>query len=128
MYGEAVKLNLILVADNPVAADALGARVAGFSPHAIESIAIAEKAGLGSLSPEDIEINQDWQRYRQQFRVEKTAIDRVSTLLFHNNTLAKLVMDSPLTPVIYKVAGVLRTKEEREITSQIGKRKTLGPY
>ena len=128
MYGEAVKSNLVMVADNPVAADALGARILGFSPQGIKSIVVAEKAGLGSMRAEDVATNQDWQRYKRQFKIEKTVIDRISALLFYNGTLAKLVMDSPLTPMIYKVASVFRTSAEREVASQIGKRRMLGPY
>ena len=28
----------------------------------------------------------------------------------------------------YQVAGIFRTRAEREVASQIGSRKTLGPY
>ena len=128
MYGEPVKTNLVLVADNPVVADALGARIMGFSPQGIEHIIVAEKAGLGSTRLENVETNQDWQRYKKQFKIEKTVIDRLSMLLFYNDAFARLVMNSPLTPVIYQVAGIFRTKAEREVASQIGSRKTLGPY
>jgi len=128
MYGEPVKTNLVLVADNPVVADALGARIMGFSPHGIEHIVVAERAGLGSTRLENVETNRDWQTYKMQFKIEQTIIDRFSTLLFYNDAFARLVMNSPLTSVIYKVAGVLRTRAEREVASQMGKGKALGPY
>lgn len=128
MYGEPVKTNLVLMADNPVVADALGARIMGFSPQGIKSITIAEKAGLGSTRLEDVETNQDWQTYKMQFRIEKTIIDRLSILLFYNDAFARLVMNSPLTSVIYQVARVLRTRAEKEVASQMGKGKTLGLY
>ena len=128
MYGEAVKSNLVMVADNPVVADALGARIMGFSPQAVKSIVVAERAGLGSMSLEDVVTNQGWQRYQRQFKIEKTVIDRFSTLLFYSDAFTRLVMDSPLTPLIYKVAGVLKTKAERKVANQISNRKTLGPY
>ncbi len=128
MYGEPVKTNLVLVADNPVVADALGARIMGFSPQGIEHIIVAEKAGLGSTRLENVETNQDWQRYKKQFQIEKTVIDRLSILLFYNDAFARLAMNSPLTSVIYQVAGIFRTRAEREVASQIGSQKTLGPY
>ena len=128
MYGEPVKTNLVLVADNSVVADALGARIMGFSPQRVDHIAVAERAGLGSTNLEDVEINQHWEQYHRQFKVGKTLIDRVSSLLFHSDALAKLVMSSPLTPVIYKAASLLKSREEKEIAEQLGKRKTLGPY
>jgi len=128
MYGEPVKTNLVLVADNPVVADALGARIMGFSPQGIKSITVAEKTGLGSTRLEDVEISRDWRIYKRQFKIEKTVIDRLSMLLFYNDAFARLVMNSSLTPVIYQVAGIFRTKAEKEVASQMGKGKALGPY
>lgn len=128
MYGEPVKTDLVLIADNTVAADALGARLMGFSPQSIKHIAVAERARLGSTKLKDVEISQDWQRYQRQFQVERTLIDRVSALPFNSDTLAKLIFQSQFTPLIYKVVGVLRTSKEKEIASQLGKQKALGPY
>jgi uncharacterized protein (DUF362 family) len=128
MYGEPVKTNLVLIADNTVAADALGARLMGFSPQSIKHITVAEKARLGSTKLEDVEISQDWQQYRRQFRIERTLIDKASVLPFNSDMLAKLIFQSKFTPFIYKVVGVLRTSKEREIAGQMGKRKTFGPY
>ncbi|MGQ9628035.1 MAG: DUF362 domain-containing protein [Anaerolineae bacterium] len=128
MYGEPVKRDLVLIADNTVAADALGARLMGFSPQRIKHIAVAEKAGLGSTRIEDMEISQDWQQYRRRCHIERTLIDRISALPFNSDTLAKLIFQSQFTPLIYKVVGVLRTSKEREIASQLGKRKKFGPY
>lgn len=128
MYGDPVKMDLILASDNPVVADALGAMVMGFSPQKTKHIVVAEKAGLGSLNIEHAEINQDWKQYRRQFQLERTFLDKASTLLFHSDALAKLVMDSPLTSVIYKLAGLLRSSDEKEVAKQMGKHKTLGSY
>ncbi|MFC1974497.1 DUF362 domain-containing protein [Chloroflexota bacterium] len=128
MYGDAVRTDLVLVADNTVAADALGARILGFSPQEVKSIAVAERAGLGSTRLEDVETNRDWRDYKRQFQIEQTLIDRGYSLLFYSDTLARLVMASPLTPAIRKVAGIFRTSAEKELASQLGKQKTLGPY
>lgn len=128
MYGESIRTNLLIAADNTVGADALGAMVMGFSPQMIEHLVIAERAGLGSTKLETMEINQGWQQYERQFQVKKTLIDRASSLLFRSDLLAKLVMYSPLTPVIYKVASLLKTSNEKEVTTQLGKQRTLGPY
>ncbi|MDP2932052.1 MAG: DUF362 domain-containing protein [Chloroflexota bacterium] len=126
MYGEAVKTNLVMVADNPVVADALGARLLGFSPQQVKTIILAEEAGLGSARLSDVVVTEGWQRFKRQFQIEKTLIDRISSLFFRSDLLAKLVMDSPLTAVAYKVAGKLRTPAEKELASQMGKK--LGPY
>ena len=128
MYGEPVKTDLILVSDNTVAADALGAMIMGFSPHKVKHIAVAAKAGLGSLALEDIGVNADWKRYRRQFHIHRTLIDRASGLLFHSDSLARLVMGSRLTPLIYKIAGLFRSSDEKQVAGQLGNRRNPGPY
>jgi len=128
MYGQPVRSDLVLVADNAVAADALGARLMGFSPLSIKHIAVAEKAGLGSTKLEDVEISHGWQQYRRQFRIQRTLLDRLSALPFNNDMLAKLIFQSQFTPLIYKVVGALRTSKEKEIASQLGKQRRFGPY
>jgi len=128
MYGEPVKTDLILISDNTVAADALGAMIMGFSPHKVKHIAVAAKAGLGSLALEDIGVNADWKRYRRQFHIHRTLIDRASGLLFHSDSLARLVMGSRLTPLIYKIAGLFRSSDEKHVAGQLGNRRNPGPY
>ena len=128
MFGEPVKTNLVVLADNVVLADALGATLMGFSPKALQHIAVAERAGLGSLSLDDAEISRDWRPYQRHFQVKRTPIDWLSSLLFHSDALARLVMDSPLTPAIYKVASILRNRDEKAVASQMSQHERLGPY
>lgn len=128
MFGEPVKTNLVAVVDNTVAADALGTRLMGFAPERINHIAVADEAGLGSTRLEDLELNQDWRKFRRQFSLERTFIDRISALHFNNDLLAKLIFQSPLTSVIYKVVPLMRTAKEKEVVRQMGKQKKAGPY
>jgi len=128
MYGTAIKTDLLLIADNTMAADALGARLMGFDPQRVKHISIAARTGLGSIDLKDTEINADWQKYATNFTVRKTLVDTASRLLFCSDALAKLVMQSPLTPLIYKVARLLRSKVEQEIADQLGKKNGLGLY
>ena len=128
MYGEAVKTNLVLMGDNSVATDALGVRIMGFSPERVSHIAVAGKAGLGSINLSDVQINTDWQEYRRQFNIEKTLIDRLSTIPFRSDALAQLIFNSPLTVPIYKIASLLRSSEEKALVSRMGKQKGLRPY
>jgi uncharacterized protein (DUF362 family) len=122
MYGEAVKTNMVLVSDNTVAADAMGARLMGFEPRKVQHIAIAEKSGLGSTKLEDMVINQDWQKYRRQFEIRKTIVDRASILPFSNSLVAKFIFQSPFRPFIYGVATKFRTSKEQDVADQISNR------
>lgn len=121
MYGEAVKTSLILTANNPVVADTLGAMILGIPLQKAKHILMAEKEGVGTTDLREVRINTDWERYKRDFQIKKTLIDRLSTLLFNSDKLARFVMDSPFTPLIYKVASVLRSSKEKEVVNEMGK-------
>ena len=122
MYGEQVKMNLILTANNPVVADALGAEIMGIPLKKAKHIVIAEREGIGIANLREVKINNDWEQFKRQFQIRKTLLDRTSWLLFNSDALAKLVISSPFTPLIYKVAGMLRTSGEKEVSNQIKRR------
>ncbi len=112
MSGDPVKMNLIITSDNPVVADALGASIMGFSPKKIKHIRIAEKEGLGTTNLGEVRINQSWRKYKRQFHVKKTLLEKIVILPFKSTLIAKIVYDSPLTPSIYKVVNMLKLLEE----------------
>jgi uncharacterized protein (DUF362 family) len=128
MFGEARKLDLLVVADNPVAADSLGAALMGIPLRRAGHILVAERAGLGTTNLKQVVVNEGWEQYKMQFSVKKTPVDMLSRLLFSSDALARLVMSSPLTPLIYKVAAAFRTSKEKEVAGKLGKKRTIGPY
>jgi len=120
MYGEAKKTDLIISSNNSVVADSLGAAIMGIPLTKAKHILVAEKEKLGTTNLEKVKMNDDWEKFKMQFCIiNKTLIDRVSTLLFNSEGLAKIVMDSPVTPLIYKIAGFLRTAKEKEVANEI---------
>lgn len=121
MYGEAAKTSLILIANNPVVADTLGAMILGMPLKKAKHILVAEKEGIGTTNLQEVKISNNWRKFRRQFQIKKTLIDRASSLLFNSNKLARFVMDSPVNPLIYKVASILRSSEEKEVVNQMGK-------
>lgn len=121
MYGEAKKTNLILSSNNSVAIDTVGTKIMGIPIQKVEHVLMAEKEGLGTTNIKKIHMNEDWKKFQMHFSVNKTAIDTLSTLLFKSETIAKLVMDSPLTPIIYKTAGLLRNSDEKEVVSELNR-------
>lgn len=119
MYGEAVKADLLIAANNPVVADAFGSAIMGIPVSQVEHIMIAEREGLGTTNLDEVQFNDEWKKYQMKFQVNKTLIDSLSTILFNSECMAKLVMDSPLKPIIYGVATKLRNKEEVQLNDQI---------
>jgi len=119
MYGEAVKADLLMAANNPVVADTFGSTLIGIPVSKVEHIMIAEKEGLGTTDLDKIQFNNHWKKYLMHFHVNKTLIDRLSTILFNSECMAKLIMDSPMKPIVYGFATKLRNKDEQCVNDQV---------
>lgn len=124
MYGEAKKTDLVLTSDNAVLADSLGAAIMGIPLRKASHILLAHREGLGPIDLLDSGVLDDWRDLKMTFSVKKTALDRLSTLLFRNDVLARVVMDSRLTPYIHRIAGHLRTSRENEVYRDLGRFRT----
>jgi uncharacterized protein (DUF362 family) len=105
MDGEVVKVGGIIVGDNPVATDAVSARLMGFEPEKILHINKASVAGLGPYKSEEIEVLSDISQFQQHFIVKPTIIDLASSLCFKSNILNKIVSDSVFSKPIYNLLG-----------------------
>ncbi|MCJ7507045.1 DUF362 domain-containing protein [Candidatus Bathyarchaeota archaeon] len=120
MWGTPTKKDLVLVSNNVVASDASGAALMGIPLDRAQHVLTAEAEGLGTTNLDKVRFNTDWRTYGMRFHVNKTLIDSISGLLFASDRIAKLVMASPLTPLVYGVAGILRSDEEKSLSSQLG--------
>jgi uncharacterized protein (DUF362 family) len=123
MYGTPKKTDLMLAADNPVVSDALGAAIMGIPVSRAEHILVAEREGLGTTDLSQVQLPLDWQSYKMQMQVHRTFLDSLSALLFRSEAIAKIVMDSPLTPTIYGIAGRFRNQDEQKVVDEIGAHK-----
>jgi uncharacterized protein (DUF362 family) len=119
MFGEPVKTDMLLLSNNVVVADALGTTIMGLSVKSVNHITVAEREGIGTTKLEEVDVNQDWTRYKAQFRIRRTMLDRVSSLLYHSDFVARQVMSSPATPLIYGIARKLRTPEEKALAAEL---------
>jgi uncharacterized protein (DUF362 family) len=121
MYGTPIKTDLIISANNPVVADALGAAVMQIPLSKVEHILIAEQEKLGTSDLTQVIINEDWTKYSMPFKVNKTVVDTLSQLLFKSEICAKIVMDSPATPYIYSIVSKLRNNDEKNVVDELKK-------
>ena len=119
MYGTAKKMELLLLSNNPVAADMIGSSIMGIPLTRAKHIVAAQNENLGPKDRNDIIMNVSPNEFTRQFRIERTVIDRISYLLFNSEMIAKLVMDSRATPFIYGIAKHLRTKDESEVVDDL---------
>jgi uncharacterized protein (DUF362 family) len=119
MFGQPLQMNLILVSNNVVVADALGTSIMGIPIKTANHIKVAEKEGLGTTCLEKVNMNTDWKQYKKQFCVRKTLVDRANRVLFNSYTAAKLVYDSPFTPLVYYLVDRLRSAEETDVAVEL---------
>jgi uncharacterized protein (DUF362 family) len=119
MYGDAIKKDLIIASNNPVVADSLGTQLMGMPLNQIEHIMIAEKEGLGITDINHVQLNDDWKKFKMNFQVNKTLLDHISMILFKSECIAKLVLDSPLTNISYKMIKKLRNDTEKSVNEEV---------
>ena len=61
-------MNLVIAGTDPVAVDAVGAAVMGISPSDVKHLRLAEKAGLGTCTLENITVlGEPVERVRKKF-------------------------------------------------------------
>ncbi len=119
MYGTARRADLLLSADNPVVADALGTAIMGMDLSRVKHVLMTEREGLGTTDLSAVQLPAGWEAHRVQCRVQRTVIDHFSAALFKSEILAKVVMDSPVRPAFYRLVDRCRNKDERKVACEI---------
>lgn len=114
MEGTPIRANKILVSNNPVSADASAAYLMNLDKNKIGHVGIAEQFGLGISDLNKIQFNKDISNEKlSKFKPYKVKLDYFSVLLFKSETLSKIVLSSPITPLIYKMVNISRPKNKR---------------
>jgi uncharacterized protein (DUF362 family) len=114
MEGTPIVANKILVSNNPVAIDASSAYLMNLDKNKIGHLCIAEQFGLGSSDINKIRYNVDISKERlMKFMPYKAKLDYLSILFFKSEIISKIVLLSPITPLIYKLINISKPKERR---------------
>ena len=114
MEGTPVRTNKILVGNDVVAVDSAAAYIMGLDTRKITHLGVAEEYGLGTSDASKITYNTDLTGHKlQKFKPYKIKLDYLNALLFNSEFLAKVVLDSPLTPMIYSTVNLTRTKDQK---------------
>jgi uncharacterized protein (DUF362 family) len=114
----------ILVGNDPVAADRTAALMMGLDVKTIGHIGVAARYGLGQMDVGQIAYNRDMNGEKlPTFKPYKIKMDYLSALLFKSPLLARVVLDSPISPAIYTLINLTRPEERRTYWIQYNKRK-----
>jgi uncharacterized protein (DUF362 family) len=114
----------ILVGNDPVAADRTAALMMGLDVKTIGHIGVAARYGLGQMDVGQIAYNRDMNGEKlPTFKPYKIKMDYLSALLFKSPLLARVVLDSPISPAIYTLINLTRPEQRRTYWIQYNKRK-----
>lgn len=114
MEGTPIKTNKILISNDPVAVDSSAAYLMNLDKSKIGHLDISEQFGLGISDINKIQFNKDvYKEKLQKFKPYKVRLDYFSVLLFKSEILSKIVLSSPITPLIYNMVNFSRPKNKR---------------
>jgi len=93
MAGEAVQMNLLIVANDLCAGDFACCQLMGIDPFKISHFKAAHMAGMFPLSVEDVVLNNDLRQFDgKNFCLERNFLNRVALLAFNSHLLTKLFL------------------------------------
>lgn len=122
MEGTPKHINKILVSNDPVAIDSMAAYIMNLDIKKISHIDISKKYDLGVSDFNKIIFNKDIAKEKLgKFKPYKIKLDYLNLLLFNNEMMAKLVLSSPITPLIYTALNLIRPKEKRTYWAEYNK-------
>ena len=111
ILGSPVRTNMIMAANNAPVADSLISRFFGMEPESIEHLRLAAREGLGPLDLAEVGLRGTLEP-SIRLRPRKAPIDYLASLTFKSKIINKMIMDSPLSPLLYKVMTPFRSKQE----------------
>ena len=107
--GAPVEMNLLLAADYPQTADRILMDIMDVNPADVVYMPIAKNRSKGAKSMDEIELNDDIQKYKNhKFSFQRDPVDYLATLGFHSKWITWIVYLSPLKKLMHSFIGLLR--------------------
>lgn len=105
LEGDPIPAGWLAVSNNVVAMDAVGCHLLGVEPRSVRHIHFAELEGLGPADLSQVQFNQPLPPPVINSFIEPSMMDRIAIFLYKHKYLSKIVFDSPLTKLLYKLIG-----------------------
>ena len=110
--GTPVNTNVVIASDNGVVADSMICRFFGMDPLGIGHLKLAERENLGTTNESSVETNGPT-GMGIRLRPRRAFMDHFALLTFKSRMINKTVMDSPISPLLYRLLRPFRTNKER---------------
>lgn len=115
--GDAVEMNMTVVADSPGAADYVLTRIMGLDPRDYGYLRTAMDEDMMPRSLDELTVNTPPESFTcRQFRLERSKMDWFATVGFHSKWMTKIVYDSPLAGPIHTI--IRKGRKESKGTPQ----------
>jgi len=112
--GDAIEMNLTVVANSPGTADFVLNGIMGLNPSDYFYLRHAMKQGMMPKSLDEIERNADPAEFMcRKFRLERSKMDWFATAGFYSKWMTRIVYDSPLAEPIHTLIRRSRKKEKQ---------------
>jgi len=109
VVGEPVKLDIVMVADNPYTADMALMDIMGVDPRKIGYMKQAWKLGRGPENVVEIDFNVNLEEFRtHEFRYKRDPVDYLALIGFHSKLITWLVYLSPFNRLAHQMVRFLR--------------------
>jgi uncharacterized protein (DUF362 family) len=103
LEGDPIPAGWLVVSDNVVVLDAIGCHLLDVPARRVRHIRFAEAQRLGTTYLNQVRLNRDLPEPAIHSVLQPNRMDRIAIILYRSWLLSKLVFDSPLTPVLYKL-------------------------
>lgn len=124
MEGTPKPINKILVSNDPVAVDSTAAYIMNLDTKKITHLGISKQYGLGISDIDKITYNDNINTQKlEKFKPYKIKLDYLNLLLFNSEIMAKVVLSSPITPIIYTILNFIKPREKRTYWAEYNKQK-----
>jgi uncharacterized protein (DUF362 family) len=117
IMGKPIPTNVLIAADNAVAADAIVCRFFEMDPTKIGHLRLAVNEKLGSTAKDAIEMAGPVSS-TIRLRPRRTIMDYFAVLTFKSRIVNRAVMSSPMTPLLYRALRPFRSNKEQEFYKQ----------
>ena len=110
MFGEPVRMDLIMAGNDIGSFDLTTCMIMGIDPRKISHLMWARREGLLPASVDEVSINTDLDWFYRKFHLKRTAQNWMAFLAFNSHFLTRLVYDSPTAGPIHTLLYAIRGK------------------
>lgn len=109
MAGEAVRMNLLMIANDLGAGDFVCSQLMGIDPFKISHFRAARKAGMFPSSLAEIALNTDFRHFaKRKFILKRNFLNWIALLAFNSHLLTTVLYDSEIGVLLHKALYALR--------------------